>query len=116
MRISDWSSDVCSSDLRHIHENIERGGDRVGRDAMGRQGFGEIAVAAAMNGLVRIEMAKGRLAARRQQKVVHADAILDNFEHRARAVRTQAVARGHDRKRHSLKSRHSSESQMTTKD
>src|SRR3546814_18175061 len=59
MRISDWSSDVCSSDL-----------------------------------LVRIEMAKGRLAARRQQKVVHADAILDNFEHRARAVRPQAVARG----------------------
>src|SRR3546814_12863163 len=47
-----------------------------------------------MNGLVRIEMAKGRLAARRQQKVVHADAIRDNFEHRARAVRPQAVARG----------------------
>src|SRR3546814_12060157 len=26
MRISDWSSDVCSSDLAHAHKGIDRGG------------------------------------------------------------------------------------------
>src|SRR3546814_14280351 len=24
MRISDWSSDVCSSDLQHVHAQVER--------------------------------------------------------------------------------------------
>src|SRR3546814_840865 len=33
MRISDWSSDVCSSDLLHLLRGLrERGGQRIGLD------------------------------------------------------------------------------------
>src|SRR5690606_5003102 len=46
----------------------------------------------AMHRLARIEMAKGRLAARGQQKVVRADAVLDDLQHRPRPVRPQAMA------------------------
>ncbi len=61
---------------------------------MRHQGFDQIAVAAPMNGLFGIEVAKGRLAARRQQEVVYAHAVLHDFEHRTRAVRPEAMARG----------------------
>src|SRR3546814_16780689 len=39
MRISDWSSDVCSSDLQHQHE-CERG-DRASGGGGGREGASE---------------------------------------------------------------------------
>src|SRR3546814_11798370 len=35
MRISDWSSDVCSSDLRHVDEHV---GMILGDDAIHREG------------------------------------------------------------------------------
>src|SRR3546814_9203826 len=38
MRISDWSSDVCSSDLKRARP-LEPGGDGPGRDGRGQSGF-----------------------------------------------------------------------------
>src|SRR3546814_9275125 len=38
MRISDWSSDVCSSDLQHEIGRVERGGDAGGEAERDRRG------------------------------------------------------------------------------
>ncbi len=67
---------------RDVHEEVERDGDCVGFDPERRQRFGEVAKAAAMDGLVGVKMPERRLAARGQQKVMQADAILDDLDHR----------------------------------
>src|SRR3546814_3394560 len=44
MRISDWSSDVCSSDLLQVNRLLERGAyifQFVDHDAFGAHGFGD---------------------------------------------------------------------------
>src|SRR3546814_13446359 len=44
MRISDWSSDVCSSDLLQVNRFLERGAyifQFVDHDAFGAHGFGD---------------------------------------------------------------------------
>src|SRR3546814_2089228 len=41
MRISDWSSDVCSSDLSYVHSAVGGQVDRAGGDAGGHQAAAE---------------------------------------------------------------------------
>src|SRR3546814_7790695 len=53
MRISDWSSDVCSSDLREVRPVTRLGGEREAAD-LGVVGFAEI-IPQALPGFQRVD-------------------------------------------------------------
>ena len=79
---------------RHVHEHVEGARNRIRLDAVRRERFGQVAETSAMHRPVRIEVAKGRFAARREQEVVAAEAVLHDRKHRVRTVGPQPVPGG----------------------
>src|SRR3546814_9167485 len=114
MRISDWSSDVCSSDLSPVHE-----GERLVDQALGAAALGgRFPFIAAADAHRRIDMAAGDLVGRDACSLAaengienvekHVKAAL--LERRRREAGRQAHGRGArqtpDRKSTRLNSRH----------
>src|SRR3546814_18776032 len=89
MRISDWSSDVCSSDLLMdvVAHACECGGDRFGRQ------LGAGAVRQPQLGAVGVDFGRAAFVILDMRSAVADDAAVRRAEHRER----EAVPRGHAR-------------------
>src|SRR3546814_7817195 len=96
MRISDWSSDVCSSDLFRISENMLNRGSDIANDTVrhdnhrGAKGVGQ-EVAKPLFLLQHAELA--RSIAKVQQRyltiVVQHVTLLENLDRKSRTIRSE---------------------------
>ncbi len=75
-----------------MHEDVEGDRNTIVRDAVGRHGALEIALAAMMRRLVLVDDAEHLLRARRQGEVVPADVVAHDGQHRVGAVGVESVA------------------------
>src|SRR3546814_12672171 len=92
MRISDWSSDVCSSDLRlESHRRVARGA-RVGPGARRFAGM----VAEAEDGAADEHVDDASVAGKRQKQAMGAQVVAVRHKHAALPVEWAAAAGGLD--------------------